>query len=135
MEKIEPAIEIFEEYIYHGEVACLEYTCWALSYLTDGANDRIQKIIDRFNMARFVELLSHEADKIVKPAVRICGNIVSGNDSQTQVILDCDLIKSLKVLAESKNKTIRKEVFWAASNIAAGSESQLQVLLKCNKIN
>jgi len=128
MVKIEPAIEIFEEYIYHGETVCLVNTCWALSYLTDGTNERIAKIMDRFNPSRFVELLSHESDQVKIPAVRICGNIISGSDSQTQALLDCGVIKCLKVLVESDNKTIRKEVFWTASNIAAGSEPQLQVI-------
>lgn len=61
------------------------------------------------------------------PCLRIIGNIVSGDDSQTQKILDCDLLTTLFDLLKSNRDTIRKEVCWSISNITAGTKSQIQV--------
>ena len=61
--------------------------CWALSYLSDGQNDKIQAVIEAGVCQRLVELLIHSSPAVQTPALRTVGNIVTGDDLQTQV--DC----------------------------------------------
>ena len=52
---------------------------------------------------------------------------MTGDDKQTQAILDCNILPSLAYLSRSVNDQIRKEVCWAVSNITAGTSKQIQV--------
>lgn len=65
--------------------------CWALSYLSDGQNDKIQAVIEAGVCQRLVELLIHTSPAVQTPALRTVGNIVTGDDLQTQVRMAIDI--------------------------------------------
>lgn len=91
--------------------------CWALSYLSDDTgpnNQKIQAVIQCGVARRLVELLMHRrccaarsrapgsvanraacSPNVVTPALRTVGNIVTGDDLQTQVILNCAVLPCL----------------------------------------
>ena len=126
-EQIECVLPVLATFINTHDHELLTDVCWAVSYLTDGSNDRIELIIKHFELKRFVALLKHNCFNVLLPALRTIGNIVTGSDIQTQAILDCNVLPRLLELANSENPKIRKEVFWTVSNITAGSIKQIQV--------
>ncbi len=129
LKRIECIIPVFILFINHENVEILIDCCWAVSYLTDGPNERIEFIIKNFDLSRFVQLLDHESSKVLVPALRIIGNIVTGDDKQTQALLDVDLLPSLTALTKSSYVQIRKEACWTVSNITAGTAAQIQAVI------
>lgn len=109
--------------------AVLTDAIWALSYVSDGENDRIQIVIDADVIHSLVSFLSVKDSLLLTPTLRCLGNLVTGNDEQTQKVLDANILDHLEELMGSSRKTIRKESCWLASNIAAGTKNQIAMLM------
>ena len=72
----------------------------------------------------------HNQHNVVSAALRAVGNIVTGDDAQTQIILNCSVLPCLLDLLSSTKESIRKEACWTISNITAGNKQQIQVRFK-----
>lgn len=66
------------------------------------------------------------------PALRTAGNIVTGDDKQTQAVLDAGILNHLLPLLSDSKKTLRKEACWTISNITAGTPQQIQMVIDAN---
>uniref|UniRef100_A0A8C5G761 Importin subunit alpha n=1 Tax=Gouania willdenowi TaxID=441366 RepID=A0A8C5G761_GOUWI len=126
--KVSPCLSVLSWLLFVNDTDILADACWALSYLSDGPNEKIQAVIDSGVCRRLVELLNSDY-KVVSPALRAVGNIVTGDDVQTQVILNCGVLQSLLQLLSSPKESIKKEACWTISNITAGNRAQIQMVI------
>ncbi|KAJ1647449.1 Importin subunit alpha-1 [Coemansia asiatica] len=133
-ESILPALPVLSKLIYSVDDEILTDACWAISYLSDGANDKIQAVIEAGVCRRLVELLMHPMTTVQTPALRSIGNIVTGDDMQTQIVLNCGALPALLSLLNSPKDGIRKEACWTISNITAGNTAQIQAIIDANII-
>ena len=125
-----PALPALARLIHSHDDEVLTDACWALSYLSDGTNDMIQAVIESGVCRRLVELLYHTSASVLIPALRTVGNIVTGDDMQTQIIINCQALPCLlNLLQNNHKKSIKKEACWTISNITAGNPDQIQAII------
>ena len=132
--QIEPALPVLAKLIYSLDDEVLIDACWAISYLSDGSNDKIQAVIENAIPRRLVELLMHASTSVQTPALRSVGNIVTGDDVQTQIIINAGALPALSYLLGSSKDGIRKEACWTISNITAGNSTQIQAVIDASLI-
>ncbi|KAL5226233.1 hypothetical protein ABZP36_014498 [Zizania latifolia] len=130
-----PALPALARLIHSNDEEVLTDACWALSYLSDGTNDKIQAVIEVGVCPRLVELLLHPSPSVLIPALRTVGNIVTGDDGQTQCIIDHQALPCLlNLLTQNHKKSIKKEACWTISNITAGNKDQIQAVINAGII-
>lgn len=129
LETIQECLPALAQLIHHQDKEVLSDACWALSYLTDGHNTKIQKVIDAGVVPRLVTLLSVKEVSVLTPALRAIGNIVTGDDSQTQAVLDANALAVFPALLTHSKSNVQKEAAWTISNITAGSPTQIQAVI------
>jgi importin subunit alpha-6/7 len=54
---VKAALPVLARLLFHSDADVLTDSCWAISYLCDGPNDKIQAVIDAGVCRRLVELL------------------------------------------------------------------------------
>jgi hypothetical protein len=105
--------------------------CWALSYISDGSNDRIAAVLKAGVAPRLIGLLGSRHQSVLLPALRTTGNLVTGDDTQTQTMINLNVLPALLSMLARQDRKLTKETCWTISNIAAGTDLQVQAVLNC----
>lgn len=138
-EYIRACVPILVDLAKQNDSEVLTDACWALSYITDDQtlnNQKINAVVGQPGIcARLIHLLQHGANNVQVPALRTIGNIVTGDDKQTQKMLDQNPLPALLGTLSCQRKNMRKETCWTVSNITAGTSRQIQFVIDANLIS
>lgn len=137
MQVLQQLLPSLSSLLYSTDKEVLTDTCWALSYITDGPNDKIDAVIKTGVVPRLVELLNmHHKNEvgILSPALRCIGNIVTGSDEQTQSVIDANALPVFHALLTHPKIGVQKEASWTLSNITAGTQSQIQAVIEADLV-
>ena len=101
-EKIMPALPSLANLIHHESQMVQADAMWALSYASDGANEKIAEVVKHRVVPRIIELLNPDYSRVLLPSLRTLGNIVTGTEQQTQMVRLLTMLFILKSLFDQK---------------------------------
>jgi len=130
---IKAALPVLAGLLFIKDEEVLTDACWAFSYISDDTgpqNEKIAEVIRSGAVPRLTQLLGHQSNSVKHPALRTIGNIVTGDDMQTQVVINNGALPKLQQLLTNGKKAIRKEACWTISNITAGNVMQIEAVIK-----
>ncbi|CAD8128509.1 unnamed protein product [Paramecium sonneborni] len=103
---------------------------WGLSYLSED-DIYFNLFIQTGVILKLSQLLHQQKQTLIIPSLRILGNILTGNEEQTNQVLYTGILQIFdNLLKQNLNKKIRKEICWSLSNIAAGTPHQVKQIIK-----
>lgn len=122
-------LKVAPELLRCKDEGILSDCCWALSYIADGDNQRIQDILNLNIIPELIGLLSSESSNITIPCLRTLGSILAGTEAQTQTVLNLGLVDKIPAFLSSKKIGLKREALWTLSNITAGTDEQINLVL------
>ncbi|KAG7612387.1 Armadillo [Arabidopsis suecica] len=132
LNEVKPALEL---HLNSRDEEVLRCVCLAISYLCDGSIDGIQSVIEAGFVPKLVEVLRHPSPVVLSPVLRTIGIIVTVNNHQSQVVIDCGALHILgDLLTRAYERYIKADTFLTISRITTGFTEQLQAVIDANLI-
>jgi len=82
---VKKLLPLLQKCLIISEPLVLEYAMWTFSYLSDGNNQQIKDVLALGITAKIINLMTHKKKEIKLPSVRTVCNLLTSDDSDTEV--------------------------------------------------
>lgn len=154
-ENMKKTLPILFKLIGHKDPEIVCDTFWAVSYIVDVNSGCTDIVLGSNIMSRAYNCLDSYTSKLnnqqhdsedarigavsISPIIRMLGNIATGSDNQTNVIVRMGFLNFFTTLFykidNKKSSRLRKELCWTVSNITAGPVEQVQAVFEAGIMN
>lgn len=132
---IQPHLLFLQNLFKWDNVNVLPDICWAFAFLTNSNPEQKKTVIEYIDANKLMMLIRCNKPSIQYPALRIAGNIVSGDENDTQRMLDAGLLNVIAEIYPRASESWKKEILWIISNVTAGTPKQINMVMKMGFIN
>jgi hypothetical protein len=110
---------------------------WAISYHCDAQKRQEKCVIETNLCVKLVEIIREDYNsELIIPCCRIIGNILMGNHTHVQKMLDLGVLEAYEKVIYHERRIVRREACWGLSNIAASTfDHVMQMLNNSSLIN
>lgn len=111
-----------------------------LSALSDGSDEDIELVVQQPQLLNYAkDCLSHSEFRVYMPALRLIGNVVTGNDDLTQTVIDVGAMPIVINFLDDApsavgNTALYREALWMISNVLAGPRHQISTVIELGAI-
>eukprot|EP00250_Pteridium_aquilinum_P006370 c16313_g1_i1 orf=134-1771(-) len=133
--KLDNLPEAISRHMTKGDEELVVEVAWVVAYVTSLADSHSKVLIKSGLLTPLVgRLSSSENLSLLTPVLRSIGNLVAGDNANTDALFDAakelpgGLLGSLVRCLGSEHRTQQKEAAWAVSNIVAGSLQHKQLV-------
>lgn len=109
-------------------------TCWVLIYMYKTNLEMTLTLLLKSDLIpKLIEILHNSEAPVNLLCLKILGNITTGSDQDTQLLLDNNILPILKELLIHMNfddTLFLKQILWIISNIVAGTKNQVKQVLQ-----
>ena len=126
---VQPFLPFLQQIMQYNKIEVVTDACWAFSFLTDASPEQKKQVMCYIKPYDILRCILINNTNLQCPALRVAGNIVSGDRDDTQKMLDAGLVRVLLKILPNAKDIQKKEILWIISNIAAGTPQQIQTLI------
>eukprot|EP00798_Chlamydomonas_sp_ICE-L_P011082 gene11082-18691_t len=115
------------------DLELVTHTLWSLAYIS-ADEEVLDELADlKHVLPKMVTWVQEASSSMTTPSLRIFGNLCSGSNDATQMVVDARGIPAvIACLLATQRETIKKECIWTLSNISAGTSNQVSALLEAD---
>ena len=104
---IQPHLKFLQQMLYCNVTEVVSDACWAFSFLLDAEAAQKKVVIPFVNPTYLMRLIFVDNIRLQSPALRVAGNIVTGDSEDTQLMLDAGLLQVLvSILPKARLSTL-----------------------------
>ena len=126
---IQPHLRFLQQMLYCNVTEVVSDACWAFSFLLDAEAAQKKVVIPFVNPTYLMRLIFVDNIRLQSPALRVAGNIVTGDSEDTQLMLDAGLLQVLVSILPKAKELQKKDILWIVSNVTAGNPTQIRAVI------